>query len=124
MRVIELTDLYEPAIGGLERFVRMLSEQLVLRGHEVHVVTSTVPGTPAIETIAGVTVHRLPLLYQKLTPRLSLDAAGLSIRRRRTRSSSGCSPRSSTRSSRTSSTRTRGVYSPAWPGPSPVRPSW
>lgn len=75
MRVIELTDLYEPAIGGLERFVRMLSEQLVLRGHEVHVVTSTVPGTPAIETIAGVTVHRLPLLYQKMTPRLSLDAS-------------------------------------------------
>ncbi len=75
MRVIELTDLYQPAIGGLERFVLQLSEQLALRDHEVHVVTSAIPGAPAAETSAGVTVHRLPLLYQRLAPRLSLDAS-------------------------------------------------
>jgi glycosyltransferase involved in cell wall biosynthesis len=75
VRLIELTDLYQPAIGGLERFVALLSDELASRGHEVHVVTSAVAGAPAIETSAGVTVHRLPLLYQKLAPRLSQDAA-------------------------------------------------
>jgi glycosyltransferase involved in cell wall biosynthesis len=75
VRLIELSDLYRPAIGGLERFVALLSEGLASRGHEVHVVTSAVPGTPAVEVSAGVTVHRLPLLYQRLAPRLSQDAA-------------------------------------------------
>jgi glycosyltransferase involved in cell wall biosynthesis len=75
VRLIELTDLYRPAIGGLERSVALLSEGLAGRGHEVHVVTSAVPGAPAVERSAGVTVHRLALLYQRLAPRLSLDAA-------------------------------------------------
>lgn len=75
MRLIELTDMYPPVIGGLERFVALLSEQLARRGHEVHVVTSAVPGAPAVETSAGVTVHRFPLLYQRLAPGLSHDAA-------------------------------------------------
>ncbi len=69
-----MTDLYRPAIGGLERFVALLSEELARRGHEVHVVTSAVPGAPAAETSAGVTVHRFPLFYQRLAPRLSQDA--------------------------------------------------
>ena len=38
-------------------------------------MTSAVPGAPAVETVRGVTVHRLPLLYQKLAPRLRQDAA-------------------------------------------------
>src|SRR5215470_13448860 len=75
MRLIELTDMYPPVIGGLERFVALLSEELARRGHEVHVVTSAVPGAPAAETSAGVTVHRFPLLYQRMAPRLSRDAA-------------------------------------------------
>jgi glycosyltransferase involved in cell wall biosynthesis len=75
VRVIELTDQYAPAIGGLERFVALLSEGLASRGHEVHVVTSAVPGAPAAETSAGVIVHRLPLLHQRLAPWLSQDAA-------------------------------------------------
>jgi glycosyltransferase involved in cell wall biosynthesis len=75
VRVIELTDLYPPAIGGLERFVVLLSEGLAGRGHEVHVVASALPGVPAVERSAGVTVHRLPLLYQKLAPKLGEDAA-------------------------------------------------
>ena len=75
MRLIELTDLYPPAIGGLERFVALLSGGLARRGHEVHVVTSAVAGSPAAETSDGVTVHRVPLLYQRLAPGLSEDAA-------------------------------------------------
>ena len=75
MRLIELTDLYQPAIGGLERFVLLLSEGLAGRGHEVHVVTSAIPGVPTVERSGGVTVHRIPLLYQKLAPWLGEDAA-------------------------------------------------
>lgn len=75
MRLIELTDMYPPAIGGLERFVALLSEGLANNGHEVHVVTCALPGAPAAETSFGVTVHRLPLLHQRLAPRLSHDAA-------------------------------------------------
>jgi glycosyltransferase involved in cell wall biosynthesis len=75
VRLIELTDLYRPAIGGLERSVALLSEGLASRGHEVHVATTAIPGAPAVERSAGVTVHRLPLLYQRLAPGLSQDAA-------------------------------------------------
>jgi glycosyltransferase involved in cell wall biosynthesis len=75
VRLIELTDLYPPAIGGLERSVALLSEELASRGHEVHVVTSAIPGAAGVERSAGVTVHRLPMLYQRLAPRLSLDTA-------------------------------------------------
>jgi glycosyltransferase involved in cell wall biosynthesis len=75
MRLIQLTDLYPPVIGGLERHVAMLSAGLASRGHEVHVVTSAVPGAPAVERSAGVTVHRFPLLYQRLAPGLSQNAA-------------------------------------------------
>ena len=53
MRLIELTDMYPPVIGGLERFVALLSEELARRGHEVHVVTGAVPGAPAAGTSAG-----------------------------------------------------------------------
>ena len=48
--MIELTDLYRPVIGGLERFVALLSDQLASRGHDVHVVASAVPGVPAVES--------------------------------------------------------------------------
>jgi len=75
VRLIELSDLYPPSIGGLERFVALLSEGLARRGHEVHVVTNAIPGAPAVERSAGVTVHRLPLLYQRLAPTLSQDRA-------------------------------------------------
>lgn len=75
MRVIELSDLYRPAIGGLERFVALISEELVERGHEVHVVTSAVADASAVETSARVTVHRLPLTYQKLNLPLSQDSS-------------------------------------------------
>jgi glycosyltransferase involved in cell wall biosynthesis len=75
VRLIELTDMYQPVIGGQERFVAMLSQELAHRGHEVHVVTSAIPGVPAAESSAGVTVHRFPLLHSRLAPRLGQDAA-------------------------------------------------
>ena len=75
MRVLELTDLYRPAIGGLERFVALLSQTLTQRGHEVRVVTAAVAGEPRLERQGDVTVHRLPLTYQRLGLPLVADPA-------------------------------------------------
>ncbi|WP_158220963.1 glycosyltransferase [Kineosporia sp. R_H_3] len=60
MRILELTDLYWPVIGGLERFVEILSGSLTDRGHTVDVVTGATGSAPAgrLET-DGAVVHRV-----------------------------------------------------------------
>lgn len=39
MKILQLTDSYPPAIGGMERHVQTLSHELVRRGHQVTVLT-------------------------------------------------------------------------------------
>ena len=59
-RVLILSWEYPPLIeGGLARHVRKLSEALVERGTEVHVLTRGGEESPAEETVAGVQVHRV-----------------------------------------------------------------
>ncbi|HYZ71005.1 MAG TPA: glycosyltransferase family 4 protein [Thermoleophilaceae bacterium] len=60
MRVLILSWEYPPLIeGGLARHVRKLSEALVTRGVEVHVLTRGHEESPAEEDVAGVVVHRV-----------------------------------------------------------------
>ena len=60
MRVLILSWEYPPLIeGGLARHVRKLSEALVIRGVEVHVLTRGHEESPAEEDVAGVLVHRV-----------------------------------------------------------------
>ncbi|HTX46824.1 MAG TPA: glycosyltransferase family 4 protein [Solirubrobacteraceae bacterium] len=60
MRVLTISWEYPPVIeGGLARHVRKLSEQLVARGVEVHVLTRGGGHLPAQEDRHGVIVHRL-----------------------------------------------------------------
>ena len=60
MRVLILSWEYPPLIeGGLARHVRKLSEALVIRGVEVHVLTRGHEESPAEEDVAGVVVHRV-----------------------------------------------------------------
>ena len=66
MRVLMLTDLYPPFIGGIEQHVRNLSHGLVARGHEVTVATMSVTGQPAVANDAGVRVVRLRGTAQRL----------------------------------------------------------
>ena len=40
MRVLHITHQYPPAIGGSEKYIADLSEELVQRGHQVDVFTS------------------------------------------------------------------------------------
>ena len=59
-RVLILSWEYPPLIeGGLARHVRKLSEALVAEGTEVHVLTRGGEESPAEETGAGVTIHRV-----------------------------------------------------------------
>ena len=60
MRVLLLTPLYIPRIGGLEIFVQQLAQELRTRGHEIAIVTSH--GDEAIaglEQVDGVPVLRV-----------------------------------------------------------------
>lgn len=59
-RILILSWEYPPLIeGGLARHVRKLSEQLVARGVEVHVLTRSDGRSPAEEELEGVHVHRV-----------------------------------------------------------------
>jgi glycosyltransferase involved in cell wall biosynthesis len=59
MRVLQVTDSYRPAPGGLERSVSLLAQELATRGHHVEVATLSRPGSPALEQEGAVTVRRL-----------------------------------------------------------------
>src|SRR5437762_3742726 len=60
MRILILSWEYPPLIeGGLARHVRKLSENLVSRGVDVHVLTRGHEESPPEEEIRGVVVHRV-----------------------------------------------------------------
>jgi glycosyltransferase involved in cell wall biosynthesis len=59
VRVLELTELYPPDIGGTQRHVARQAEELTRRGHEVTVLTHAVGDSEARElTPEGITVLR------------------------------------------------------------------
>ena len=65
MRILLLSDLYPPIIGGLERHVQTLARSLAQRGHEVSVVTLWHEGLAEREVIEGVDIHRVHGLIQR-----------------------------------------------------------
>jgi len=66
MKVLMLSDLYPPIIGGGERYVESLSEELARRGHEVTVCTVSSPGLPRYEEVDGVKIYRMEGFFQKI----------------------------------------------------------
>jgi len=58
-RVVVLSAEFEPVVGGLGRVVVALSRELAHKGHDIHVITSAHPGTPAYQISHGVHVHRV-----------------------------------------------------------------
>ena len=65
LKVAQLVPYYAPVIGGVEVVCQYISEELVARGHEVHVFTanrshkgSPRREMPVLEMINGVNVHR------------------------------------------------------------------
>ena len=58
MLILHTASLYAPLTSGIPEVVGQLSERLARRGHELHVATSAVDGSPSTEVRNGVTVHR------------------------------------------------------------------
>lgn len=62
MKILVLTWEFPPRIvGGISRHVAELYPELVLLGHEIHLVTIDVPHTPDYECIEGIHVYRVPV---------------------------------------------------------------
>ena len=71
MRILQLSNLYAPVIGGLERSVATSSEALVRRGHEVTVLTLATPLAAGDEEINGVRVKRVRSVANTLLPAMN-----------------------------------------------------
>jgi glycosyltransferase involved in cell wall biosynthesis len=72
MRVLHVSHQYPPAIGGSERYIADLSEELVARGHQVDVFTSRAVDfhtwqnkLPGFEQRQGVNVYRFSSLRRR-----------------------------------------------------------
>jgi len=59
-RILHITDLYPPLIGGMEGSVQNFARELACRGYEVAVATMAPPGAPRSEVDeSGVRVYRI-----------------------------------------------------------------
>jgi glycosyltransferase involved in cell wall biosynthesis len=72
MKILMLSDLYSPFLGGIERHVQSLSKALGVRGHKVVVGTIGGRGLPRYEEEGQVEVHRLEGIFQRV-PFVSRD---------------------------------------------------
>lgn len=64
MRILMVTNLFYPRLGGSEQVVFESSRRLALRGHEVHVLTERMqPDWPLYEQIENIHVHRCPVRF-------------------------------------------------------------
>jgi len=61
MIVVQVFHSFYPVLGGIERAMQKIGEELAKMRHEVHIVTSTLgaEGRPRFEEINGVYVHRI-----------------------------------------------------------------
>ena len=64
LKIVHAFHNYYPVLGGLERAIQSLAEELARMGHEVHVITSRfgAEDRPKEEVINGVYVHRVKAL--------------------------------------------------------------
>lgn len=65
MHILMLAQFYAPIIGGEERHVQDLSQELVKRGHKVTVATLHSKGTAESEVVGGVQIYRLKSTTQR-----------------------------------------------------------
>ncbi|MEV4344631.1 glycosyltransferase family 4 protein [Actinoplanes sp. NPDC049596] len=75
MRILHLSNLYAPVIGGLERSIATSSEELVRRGHEVTVLTLATPRAAHDEEVNGVRIKRVRSVATSVLPGMNADAA-------------------------------------------------
>jgi glycosyltransferase involved in cell wall biosynthesis len=91
MKILHVSHLYSPSIGGNQYHNQMMSEKLAQLGHEVHVFTShalhinhfkvpdaSLDALPEREMINGVHVHRFKIDYQFMD--LAMQRSSLKVR--------------------------------------------
>jgi D-inositol-3-phosphate glycosyltransferase len=59
MRIIFVSEYYWPHIGGVEVVFSQLAQKLADRGHDCHIITCKIKGTPNFEVINGIMIHRV-----------------------------------------------------------------
>lgn len=73
MNILQVAPDYYPQVGGIERHVQSISEELVALGHRVTVVTmSAGHGVPLVEQVNGVSILRLKAIGYGRTYRVPL----------------------------------------------------
>ncbi len=74
MKILMITDLFAPSIGGLEFTVERLAFQFQKRGHEAVVVAARNPAhLPAFEVVKGIPTHRLFFIRPQAHPKFLLS---------------------------------------------------
>ena len=66
LKIVQVTDLFEPFVGGMEQHVATLSHGLAQRGHDVTVVTARLPGTAGAESTGACRVKRITGWYGRV----------------------------------------------------------
>lgn len=61
MNILFLSRLFYPHLGGVEKHVFEISQELIRKGHRVTVVTEHYDNLPRIETYKKITIYRIPL---------------------------------------------------------------
>ncbi|MDQ6862667.1 MAG: glycosyltransferase family 4 protein [Thermoproteota archaeon] len=64
MKILFVTDVAPPLLGGGETYVTQLGTQLTKLGHEIHWLTARMPNTEEYEFFHGIHVHRIPILFK------------------------------------------------------------
>src|SRR5690348_770919 len=64
MKILIITDVAPPLLGGGEVYVTQLGVQLVSLGHEIHWLTCKLPNTKEYEIFHGIHIHRIPILFK------------------------------------------------------------
>jgi glycogen(starch) synthase len=63
MKVLIITDVAPPILGGGEVYVTELGAHLTKLGHEIHWLTCKMPNTKEYELYHGIHIHRIPILF-------------------------------------------------------------
>jgi glycosyltransferase involved in cell wall biosynthesis len=63
MKILQVTSVFPPHIGGLENVVYNISKGLIEEGHQVTVYTTNLPRSKAHELKNGITINRIPVLF-------------------------------------------------------------
>ena len=66
MRILQVSPLFYPHVGGIENHVEKLSNRLVEEGHEVTVYTSNIPTSRCHEVIGGLEIFRFKSIFEPL----------------------------------------------------------